>query len=224
MAEAAIDADAAAPPAADLAALWQDVMNRRFTMHGVANGAGRLRAIVRRQADAASPHGPLTRIETAVLVRVLSGMLQKHVAYDLDIAFSTTSRWYREALAKLHLESGVVPAPLVFAAQSWAAGQTPAVDVRWSNFEFEGQELFLLSMPEPNVPEDIGLTLAEREIASLVIEGRSQSEVAAHRGTSAQTVACQLRAITSKLNLEGRRFALIRRAVELGWFRDRLSL
>jgi DNA-binding NarL/FixJ family response regulator len=219
MAEAAADADVAAPPAVDLAELWQDVMDRRFNMYVAADGDGRLRAILRSQADPSSPRGPLTRIETAVLVRVLCGAQQKFVAYELDIAPATTSRWYWEALAKLHFESSPVPAPLVVAAQSWAAGQKPAVDVRWSAFEAEGRELFLLSMPKPNVPADAGLTPAEREIASLLIEGESQSEIASRRGRAAQTIACQLRAIYSKLQLTGR-YALIGRAAELGWFRE----
>lgn len=219
MAEAALDADDDAPPAPDLAALWQDVMERRLNMHVAANEAGRLRAIVRSQADPASPRGPLTRIETAVFVRVLCGEQQKFVAYDLDIACSTTSKWYTQALAKLHLEGRPVPAPLVVAARSWAAGRTPAIDVRWSAFEFAGQELFLLSIPKPSVPAHAGLTPAEREVASLLIEGRSRWEIASHRATSAQTVACQFRGIFSKLQLTGR-YALIGRAVELGWFRD----
>ena len=51
-----------------------------------------------------------------------------------------------------------------------------------------------------------------------LIEGESRWEIAARRETSAQTVACQVRGIFSKWRLTGR-YALIRRAVDLGWFR-----
>jgi DNA-binding CsgD family transcriptional regulator len=43
-------------------------------------------------------------------------------------------------------------------------------------------------------------------------------EIAELRQTSIQTVACQIRGIFAKYRLTGR-YALIRRGLELGWFR-----
>jgi DNA-binding CsgD family transcriptional regulator len=66
------------------------------------------------------------------------------------------------------------------------------------------------------------LTRAEQEEACLFIEGRSRAEIADHRRTSALTVAGQVHAIFSALRLSGR-YALVRRAGELGCFGRRMA-
>jgi DNA-binding NarL/FixJ family response regulator len=215
--EAAHEAAARASAPPDLATVWQDLMDRRINLHSAGSAHGRLYALARTQADPGTPRGPLSRIETAVVVRVFCGDQQKLVACELDIACSTASKWYTQGLAKLHLEGAPVPAAVVVAARHWASGRPSRVDARWRTFAFEGNEYFLFSVPKPIVPTDAGLTAAEREVASLLIEGMTRWEIADHRETSAQTIACQLRGIFSKFRLTGR-YALIGRAAELGWF------
>jgi DNA-binding NarL/FixJ family response regulator len=214
---AAANADVGSMPATDLASVWQDVIEGRLAIHGEGRSSARKYVLLRTNVNSSAPRGALTRIETSVLVRVLCGEQQKLVAAELEIACSTASKWYTHALAKLRLGAGPLPLPLVIAAQGWASGHVPSVGARSAFFEFEGDEFLLLSVVNPRIAGETPLTQAEQEVATLLIEGGSRWEIATHRCTSAQTVACQLRGIFSKLRLTGRH-ALIARAVELGWF------
>lgn len=214
---AAADADAGSRPATDLASVWQDVIEGRLAVHGEGRSSARRYVLLRTNVDSRARRGALSRIETSVLVRVLCGEQQKVVAAELEIACSTASKWYTHALAKLRLGPGPIPLPLVVAAQTWASGHVPSVGIRSALFEFEGDEFLLLSVVNPRIVGETPLTQAEQEVATLLIEGGSRWEIATHRSTSAQTVACQLRGIFSKLRLTGRH-ALIARAVNLSWF------
>lgn len=215
---AALAAERAARPGLDLAAVWQAVMDRRLAVCAEGGTAGRRYLVARVRSDPALSSSPLSRIETAVLVRVLGGEQQKHVAAELEIACSTASKWYTMALAKLELTRGPMALPLVIAAQAWATGQEPPVDARSARFVHEGSEFLVISVPKPAVASHGALTPAEREVARFLIEGESRWEIGIRRETSAQTVACQIRGIFAKWRLTGR-YALIRHAVLLGWFR-----
>jgi DNA-binding NarL/FixJ family response regulator len=219
---AAIQADADAVPTVDLSAVWQDVLTGRLAVCGEGGNPTRRFVVARTRActDASTPSATLSRIETSVVVRVLCGDQQKLVAVELGMACSTASKWYTHALAKLRLDGGAaIPLPLVIAAQSWASGLTPAVGAKGMAFEHQGAGFFLLSVPKPTIRSDARLTVAEQEVAKLLVLGASRDEIAIHRSTSTQTVACQLRGIFSKYRLTGRH-ALIREGVRLGWFRS----
>ncbi len=218
LAQAALDADATAAPVGDLASLWQDLMDRRLNLSAAGSGPWRKLVLTRTIAEPGALPGPLTRVETAVLVRVLCGEQQKVVASELGIACSTASKWYTRALAKMHLRGGPIPLPLVIAAQAWASGERPGVSARTAAFEHDGMRYFVLSVPKAVIPDPGTLTPAECEVARLLAEGESRWDIATRRDTSAQTVACQIRGIFAKWRLTGR-YALIRRAVDLGWFR-----
>ncbi len=216
---AAADADASAAPSTDLAGVWQDFVDGRLLFYGEGRTPLRRYLLARADLDSRTHRGGLSRIETSVLVRVLRGEQQKLVAAELGIACSTASKWYTQALTKLGLGGGPIPLPLVIAAQTWASGIVRGVGARSALFESEGGAFFLLSAPNPRIAREARLTHAEQEVAKLLIEGGSRWEIAVHRSTSAQTVACQLRGIFSKLRLTGRH-ALIAQAVELGWFSE----
>jgi DNA-binding NarL/FixJ family response regulator len=216
--EAALDADAKSAPAIDLASLWQDLMDRRLNLSSTGTGPWRKHVLLRTAAEPGALPGALTRIETAVLARVLCGEQQKVVACDLGIACSTASKWYTRALAKMHLRGGPIPLPLVIAAQAWASGKRLAVNARSATFEHGGVRYLVLSVPNPAILDPGTLTPAECEVARLLAEGESRWDIATRRDTSAQTVACQIRGIFWKWQLTGR-YALIRRAVDLGWLR-----
>jgi DNA-binding CsgD family transcriptional regulator len=183
---AAVAAERSARPGADLAAIWQAIMERRLIVCG----------------DGATSGG-------RYLVAGAAGDTYRS---------ATASKWYKLALAKLRLTRGPLPLALVIAAQAWASGKNPPVNARDGGFEHDGARYFVLSVPRPVVTLHTPLTPAECEVARFLVEGESRWDVAARRGTSAQTVACQLRGIFAKCQLGGR-YGLIRRAVDLGWFR-----
>jgi DNA-binding NarL/FixJ family response regulator len=214
-----VDEEAAAvKPAADrLGDFWQDILDGRAVFY--CDGAGpRGRYVVCRVLESTRLGGALSRLETAVLVRVLGGEQQKAIAVELGIACSTASKWYTQAWDKLALEQGPIPLPLVIAAQSWAAGATPPVSARRATLFHEGNEFVVLTVPTPNLAGERLLTRAEREVAVALIEGQSRGAIAVLRSTSQQTVACQLRGIFSKLDVRGR-CALIKHGLDAGWFR-----
>jgi DNA-binding NarL/FixJ family response regulator len=215
--EAAEEAPAMTPVEDGLGDFWQDILDGRAVFY--CDGAGpRGRYVVCRVLESARLGATLTRLETAVLVRVLGGEQQKAIAAELGIACSTASKWYTQAGEKLALEGGTVPLPLVIAAQSWAAGKTPPVAARRATIFHEGSQFVVLTVPTPNLASERLLTRAEREVAVALIEGQSRGAIAIRRSTSQQTVACQLRGIFSKLDIRGR-CALIKHGLDAGWFR-----
>ena len=77
-------------------------------------------------------------------------------------------------------------------------------DVRISKIIISGEELRVISVSDRRRtwPED--LTGAEIEVADLVLEGRSNAEIAELRGTSARTVANQVVSVFRKLAIQSR--------------------
>jgi len=76
--------------------------------------------------------------------------------------------------------------------------------LRASRVEIDGEELAVFSfpLPPPTLPES--LSAAERDVAIAVLEGLSNSEIAASRGTSARTVANQVASLLRKLGVRSR--------------------
>jgi DNA-binding CsgD family transcriptional regulator len=215
--EAALAAEREALPGADLASIWQSVLDRQLALCAEGDTTGHRYVVARVSRDPSISSGTLSRIETAVLVRVLWGEQQKLVAAELGIACSTASKWYTMALSKTRLAGSPIPLPLIIAAQAWASGKNAPVLARAAVFDHADGQYLVLSVPKPVVSSQGTLTPAECEVARYLVQGESRWEIAARRETSAQTVACQIRGIFSKWRLTGR-YALIRRAVELGWF------
>ncbi len=65
-------------------------------------------------------------------------------------------------------------------------------------------ELMAVSVPVLAPGRVASLTEAERAVVARVLEGASNAEIAAERGTSARTVANQLAAVYRKLGALGR--------------------
>lgn len=71
--------------------------------------------------------------------------------------------------------------------------------------EIAGRRAFVLSFPvAPRSGSLTALPAGQREVATLVLEGRSNREIAALRATSVRTVANQLAAIYRKLGVRSR--------------------
>jgi DNA-binding CsgD family transcriptional regulator len=109
-----------------------------------------------------------------------------------------------------------VPLLVVLAAQS-SAGRIEARAVRRDRFVEHGTAHAILSVPRPDLSRMSGLSDAERDVARGIIEGLSLGAIAEQRGSSIHTVANQQRRAFAVLRTSGR-FALIRRAAELGCF------
>jgi DNA-binding CsgD family transcriptional regulator len=68
----------------------------------------------------------------------------------------------------------------------------------------EGEAYAVLEIGLRELAPPSGLTGAEQAVVGLVIEGKSNAEIAAQRGTSVRTVANQLRSVYAKLGISGR--------------------
>ncbi len=75
---------------------------------------------------------------------------------------------------------------------------------RVSKMSFGDESWAVVSIPLAEVMVPECLSAAEREVARLVLEGRSSREIAKVRGTSARTIANQLAAIFRKLGVSSR--------------------
>jgi DNA-binding NarL/FixJ family response regulator len=184
---AGLAAERNARPISDLASVWQSILDRRMTLCAEGCTSSRRYMVTRVIQDAALGSSPLSRIETAVLVRVMWGEQQKLVAAELGIACSTASKWYTTALGKTGLAGAPIPLPLIIAAQAWASGKEAPVLARSATFEHEGVGYFVLSVPRPVVSPAGPLTPAECEVARYLVEGETRWDIATRRETSAQT-------------------------------------
>jgi DNA-binding NarL/FixJ family response regulator len=76
--------------------------------------------------------------------------------------------------------------------------------LRASKVTIDGEELAVFSfpLPPPALPES--LSAAERDVAIALLEGLSNAEIAATRGTAPRTVANQVAALLRKLGVRSR--------------------
>jgi DNA-binding CsgD family transcriptional regulator len=76
--------------------------------------------------------------------------------------------------------------------------------LRVAQFSAGGDEFVVVSEPMVGAADLAALTEAEREVARLVADGRSNQAIATKRGARPQTVANQLAAIYRKLAVSSR--------------------
>jgi DNA-binding CsgD family transcriptional regulator len=77
-------------------------------------------------------------------------------------------------------------------------------DLDLFSFRAAGKSFVVLSFDAPGPREDAVLTPAEREVATLVLDGLTSQAIAARRGTAVRTVANQLASIYQKLGIGSR--------------------
>jgi DNA-binding NarL/FixJ family response regulator len=89
-------------------------------------------------------------------------------------------------------------------ARTSEATVAPPAGLLGARIHLEGKELAVLAFPmrAPRFPA--AFSAAEREVALALVEGRSNAEIAAARGTSVRTVANQIVAIYRKLGVHSR--------------------
>jgi len=182
---------------------------KEFTLDGFLDGSFRLvelvrddavcRAVLRRER----PPGKLSARERCVIERLIGGSSQKTISYDLEVALTTVSVHLRVALDKLGIriwEHAVLAGAII--QSSDAVDSSPG--------QLGGDETLAVAKVEL-CPRSLGeLTIAEREVALLVLDGLTNAEIGVQRKTSPRTVANQVAAVFRKLEVHGR-LELIRR-------------
>jgi DNA-binding NarL/FixJ family response regulator len=175
---------------------------------GIADAllAGRMRLVSREEDGAggsvlgfAAVTVRLTRRELAVLAAAEGGVANKFVAIEQSLACSTVSESLQTAMAKLGF-AGRAEFLKVLACLRSNADETTDPGVRLVG----GAELCWLFLPVEAFGLDPRLTLAERQIVTGVLNGRTNAAIAMTRRTSCRTVANQLAAIYRKLGVSSR--------------------
>lgn len=180
-----------------------------FTPQGFLDGSFRLvdlvrdgtvyRAVLRRER----PPGRLTLRERTVMELLLAGSSQKTISFDLGVALSTVSAHVGFALDKLGIrlwEHAVLAAALIAVGGGHpvesGAGARPG--------PLEPDERLVVVKVELSSEALEKLTLAEREVALLAVDGFTNAEIGVQRRASARTVANQLASVFRKLHINGR--------------------
>jgi DNA-binding CsgD family transcriptional regulator len=96
-----------------------------------------------------------------------------------------------------------------------AKGPLPAPPSELIVLESEDENVVILSFALPEGTNSTRLSPAESEVVKLVLEGRSNDEIAATRGTTRRTVANQVSSLLGKLGVRSR-LELIARNASLG--------
>jgi DNA-binding CsgD family transcriptional regulator len=96
-------------------------------------------------------------------------------------------------------EGGASPGPLSLVGRAIEAPRGLFAE----KLDVQGDEFLLLAFPAER-GDLSGLTSAEQEVASELLQGRSYQEIARQRGTTSGTVANQVRSIFRKIGVRSR--------------------
>jgi DNA-binding CsgD family transcriptional regulator len=152
-----------------------------------------------------TPVRALTPRKVEILRRTLLGEPQKATALELGLAPSSVASAVTQCLRAMGFDCRAlrVPALLVMAAHARGSERRECL-VRSSQLENAGRVFEVVSAPRPEPALSRRLSSAEHEIARLIVEGRSNAEIAVRRTTSVHTVANQLARVFHKLGVGSR--------------------
>jgi DNA-binding CsgD family transcriptional regulator len=176
-------------------ALWEGLVGGRWSLVDRFESDGRRYLLaVPNDPEVGDPRG-LSRRERQVAEFVGLGRTAKEIAYALGLSPSAVSNAERRAREKLGLGS----------RSALAAFFAPGgLRRRLTELELEGESVLLASAPLVAEERLARLTVAEREVALLAIQGATNAAIAARRGAAERTVANQLGAVFGKLGVHSR--------------------
>jgi DNA-binding NarL/FixJ family response regulator len=186
--------------------VWRALLAGRYRIRGW-NDRGQRRELVLAPVIAGRRR-PLTVRQCRMLALRARGTALKVIAYEFELSVPAVSQALSYTLQQLGLSS-TAALVAVFGA---AAGGEPGVaelaphpGLRLEPRDHAGDEGVVLSFPLPGtsgLPRC--LSKAEGEVASALLLGLSNAEVAARRGVSHRTVANQIAAVFTKLRVRSR--------------------
>lgn len=174
--------------------LWKGLVAGEWSLVDSWTNGGRRHVAAYRNAPAVRDPRALTPRERVVLQYASRCASNKEIAFALGLAESTVEMAVSGILRKLgcRRRSDL----LAFAGVDRAVVAEVAID---------GARIDVLALPGGiRGPVVERLSAAEREVASLIVDGKTNAEIADARGTSPRTVANQVRGMFEKLGLSGR--------------------
>lgn len=174
--------------------------------------AGRMRLVSREDDGAggsvlgfAAACVRLSPRELSVLAAAESGAANKCVAIEQSLACSTVSESLQTAMAKLGFASRAEFLKVMSCLRSGAPHALTGETSSDAGMRVLGSaELCWLFLPVEAFGLDARLTVAERQVVTGVLNGRTNAAIATARRTSCRTVANQLAAIYRKLGVSSR--------------------
>lgn len=174
--------------------------------------AGRMRLVSREDDGAggsvlgfAAATLRLSRRELAVLAAAEGGVANKFVAIEQSLACSTVSESLQTAMGKLGFAGRAEFLKVMACLRSGAPHSHDAPSVPGNGVRLlGGAELCWLFLPVEAFGLAPCLTVAERQVVTGVLNGRTNAAIATARRTSCRTVANQLAAIYRKLGVSSR--------------------
>jgi DNA-binding CsgD family transcriptional regulator len=174
---------------------WDALLDRRWTLLDEFDGDGRRWVLAWDNPRAGGDPRALDARERTVLSRVLAGVPTAETADELGVAKSTVSRLLADSLRKLGSDD----------LASLARWQHHAQSGRLVELPLGPGGLRAVGIPHGVAEAVAPLSTAERAVLAALLDGRSNREIGAARGTSERTVANQVRAIFDKVGVGSRR-------------------
>jgi DNA-binding NarL/FixJ family response regulator len=199
----AMTADANATTDVNLSLLWRELARGSSRVIDGFFSEERCYLIVAQTTDGAVK--PIENRRLEILEAVLSGLRQKNIAIDMQLAPSTVALNSRLALASLGVSSKPSRAhPLLMLAAKAVSEPTLSVARCSTLVTRDDRELRVISAPRPDQRLSTILPCAELAVIRSLVEGHSYVEIAQRRGTSTRTIANQITAVFRRLRISGR--------------------
>jgi DNA-binding CsgD family transcriptional regulator len=175
--------------------LWEGLVGGCWSLVDRFEEGGR-RFIVahRNDPEVGDPRG-LSRRERQVAEFAGLGLAPQEIAYALGLSPSAVTNAEGRARAKLGL-GGRAELATFFAPGGLRR--------RLRELELAGEPLLVASAPLVAEARLVSLSDGEREVALLAVQGATNADIAARRGTAERTVANQLSAVFEKLGVHSR--------------------
>lgn len=182
--------------------VWSQVMTAQIRFRSAFWSEDKCIVVFRRSKSNVR-HFSLTERERTVFLRILQGERQKVIASDVDVAHSTVANCLKSAMLKLGFRSRLDAAPLAALVLTHHATRS-VTDTQRRLFSVADEEFVVASAPSPSWERFPKATDSEREIAMLIVQGKSNCEIALVRNTSPHTVENQVASLFRKLKASGR--------------------
>jgi DNA-binding CsgD family transcriptional regulator len=197
-----------------LASLWQELTEGKALAVEHFSQDHRCFVVVRKTGDLPRASLPSAR-NIGILKRILLGEPQKVIALDYGLSQSTVALVAAQCAQAMGFACSATRIPALMMMAAYAVERRPEQLVGSSaSFAYGSTTYRVISVERPGAASIGVLSAAERAVVELLVERRTNAEIARIRSTSTRTVANQLTSVLQKLGVRGRS-AILSRLIEL---------
>lgn len=187
----------------ELAALWTLLMTTRYRVASWGHNDTYCYIVLGRKRSDVNPERLLSDFDIAQ--RLLLGEPQKSVAIDKQLASSTVACAFSRCMRSMGMNVRVHAVPMLVAMAANAASHstTVATTQRFRVYR-HGDGYWLLESPRPDSTVDSLFPKEQAAVLHMMLEGKTQREIAALRGRSVRTIANQIGQAYNRLGVSRR--------------------